>query len=65
MFDVFRGQTIDEVYQLLEENHILVVLVPSNCIDKLQPLDLSVNKAAKDNIRQNFHAWYAQKVKES
>lgn len=35
IFDVFRSQTIDEVYELLEENHISVVLVPSNCTDKL------------------------------
>ena len=46
--DVFRGQTVDEVHELLEESHISVVLVPSNCTDKLQPLDLSVNKPAKD-----------------
>ena len=22
VFDVFRGQTVEEIYQLLEENHI-------------------------------------------
>ena len=64
IFDVFRGQTVDEVYELLEENHTSVVLVPSNCIDKLQPLDLSVNKPAKDHLKQKFHKWYTEKVTE-
>ena len=31
IFDVFRGQTVDDVYALLENNHIYVVKVPSNC----------------------------------
>ena len=53
-----------EVYELLKENHISVVLVPSNCTDKLQPLDLSVNKPAKDHLKQKFHKWYAEKVTE-
>ena len=63
IFDVFRGQTVEEVLELLEENHIYIVKVPSNCTDKLQPLDLSVNKPTKDHIRQKFRSWYAQKVK--
>ena len=49
IFDVFRGQTVDEVYELLEQNHMYVVKVPSNCTDRLQPLDLSVNKPTKDH----------------
>ena len=64
IFDVFRGQMVDEVHDLLNDNHILVVLVPSNCTDKLQPLDLSVNKPAKDYLKQKFHRWYAEKVTE-
>ena len=64
IFDVFRGQTVNEVYELLEEYRIFVVLVPSNCTDKLQPMDLSVNKSAKDYLRKQFHTWYAAKVKD-
>lgn len=60
IFDVFH---IEEVLELLEENHIYIVKVLSNCTDKLQPLDLSVNKPTKDHIRQKFRSWYAQKVK--
>ena len=41
IFDCFRGQLTDEVVQLLEENNILSVLVPANCTDRLQPLDLT------------------------
>ena len=41
-----------------------MVLVPSNCTDKLQPLDVSVNKPAKDHLKQKFHKWYAEKVME-
>lgn len=64
IFDVFHGQTIDEVHELLEENHISVVLVPSNCTDKLQPLDLLMNKPAKGHLKQKFHKWYDEKVTE-
>ena len=63
IFDVFRGQAVKEVHELLEENLIYVVKVLSNCTDKLQPLHLSVNKPTKDYIRQKFCSWYAEKVK--
>jgi len=33
---------------LLDANNISVVMIPPNCTDRLQPLQLSVNKAAKD-----------------
>ena len=44
IFDVFKGQTTDAVFQLLDANHIYVVSIPPNCTDKLQPMDLSINK---------------------
>jgi len=39
-----------------------VVLIPPNCMDRLQPLDVSVNKSAKEFLRRKFHAWYAENV---
>ena len=48
IFDNFKGQLTNDVLQLLERNHIDIVFVPPNCTDHLQPLDLSVNKSAKD-----------------
>ena len=34
----------------------------SNCIDRLQPMDLSVNKPAKEFMRGKFNNWYAGEV---
>ena len=37
-------------------------MIPPNCMDWLQPLDLSVNKAAKEFLRRKFKNWYATQV---
>ena len=36
IFDKFTGQGTESVLQLLQENHIHVVMVPANCTDRLQ-----------------------------
>ena len=64
IFDKFQGQTTESVLKLLIENKILYVIVPPNCTDRLQPLDLSLNKAAKDFLRSQFQSWYANKIHE-
>ena len=62
LFDVFKGQCQENVYKLLEENNIYFVLIPANCTDKLQPLDLSVNKPVKDFMKRKFQEWYGDIV---
>ena len=62
LFDVFKGQCTARVMKILEENNILYVTIPNNCTDRLQPLDLSVNKPAKDFVRTKFREWYGGKV---
>ena len=62
IFDVFKGQCTEDVLQLLEDNNIEHVQVPPNCTDRLQPLDLSVNKPAKDFLRSRFQEWYADQI---
>ena len=46
IFDHFKGQLTEKVVQLLEEHNIQSVLVPASCTDRLQPLNISVNKSA-------------------
>lgn len=62
LYDVFKGQCTSKVLKMLEENNILYVTVPNNCTDRLQPLDLSVNKPAKDFLRARFQEWYGGEI---
>ena len=62
VMDNFKGQVTSKVNSLLEENRIHVCLLPANTTDHLQPLDISVNKPAKDFLRQKFQDWYSQTV---
>ena len=62
IFDEFNGQTTDTIFDLLATNNIYYVIVPPNCTDKLQPLDVSVNKPAKDFLRHQFQTWYAEQI---
>ena len=57
IFNEFNGQTTDTVFSRLKKNHIYYVIVPPNCTDKLQPLDVSVNKPAKAFLRNCFQTW--------
>ena len=62
LFDCFRGQTTADIIALLESNSIIAVQVPANCTDKLQPLDVSVNKPMKGEMKKAFQGWYAEEV---
>ena len=60
IFHKFTGQGTESLLKL-QDNHIHFVMVPVNCTDRLQPLDVSVNKPAKSFLRQQFHGRYAKK----
>ena len=62
IFDNFKAQCTDGILQLLDDNNIDCVLVPTNCTGELQPMDLSVNKSVKDFLRAQFQDWYAAEV---
>ena len=62
IYDTFAAQGTEDVLKLLEKNNIYIVMVPANCTDRLQPLDVSVNKPAKDFLREQFHEWYSEQV---
>ena len=62
IFDIFKAQKTSSFLKLLDNYNLDVVLLPANCTDRLQPLDLSVNKSAKDFLRSQFQDWYAEQV---
>lgn len=45
---------MEKVLKLLEDHNIYVVIVPENCTNRLQPLDVSVNKSIKAFLNQKF-----------
>ena len=47
---------------MLEANNIQVCLLPPNMTDLLQPMDLSVNKPAKDFLKRRFKDWYSEQL---
>jgi len=52
--DNFKGQVIKDVLTLLGSNSIYIALLPPNMTDKLQLLDISVNKPAKSFVKRKF-----------
>lgn len=62
IFDVFKAHRSEKLLGLLKTNGIRVVFVPPSCTDKLQPLDQTVNKRYKDELKSQFQKWYAQQI---
>ena len=60
--DNFKAQCTPGILMLLDQNDINVALVPANCTDRLQPINLSVNKSVKSFLRNEFYKWYAKEV---
>lgn len=48
----------------LEDNNIHTCLLPANTTDRLQPLDVAVNKPAKDFLKKKFELWLSEKLAE-
>ena len=62
IIDNFKGQMTTQINQLLEENDIHVCPLPPNTTDLLQPMDISVNKLAKDFMKRKFEEWYSNQI---
>ena len=62
IMDNFKGQTTTKITNRLEENNILISRLPPNMTDRLQPMDISVNKPAKEYLKKEFEDWYSEQV---
>ena len=62
IFDNFKGQCTKELLTTLDSNNINVILIPANYTDRLQPLDISVNKSVKEFLHAKFQEWYSKKI---
>ena len=62
VFDQFKAQNTGAFLEALAKNNISVIGVPANCTDRLQPLDISVNKPLKSQMKNSFQQWYSDQV---
>ena len=60
--DTFKGQDNDILKEFCSINRCELVIVPHNLTNKFQPLDLSVNKAAKAFIQNQYNDWFSNQV---
>lgn len=62
LFDVYKAHQSEKLLSLLKKNDIIPLFVPAACTDKLQPLDLSVNREYKEELKAHFHDWYSAEI---
>ena len=59
IMDNFKGHTTSNVLSLLKSNDIHVCMLPPNTTDRLQPMDISINRPGKSFLKAKFEEWYA------
>ena len=63
IYDVFTGQTTENIKEYIEENDCVIVHVPNNMTHYFQSLDLTVNAVAKHFLKDKFKLCHANEVK--
>ena len=61
IFYCFKGQTTPAV-KADRQYHTRFVFIPPNCTEKLQPLDISIDKPIKSEMKKRFQLQYAEEV---
>ena len=60
--DIFKGQGNDILKKLCSGNRCEIEIVPHNLTNKFQPLDLTINNAAKAFIQNHYNDWLSNQV---
>ena len=63
IYDVFTGQTTENIKEYIEENDCVIVHVPNNMTHYSESLDLTVNAVAKHFLKDKFKLCHANEVK--
>lgn len=59
VLDSFRGHLVEAVREKLKEFRMDIAVIPGGLTSVLQPLDMSLNKPFKDNVRRLYTNWMA------
>src|SRR5215469_12095450 len=64
VLDSFRGHITDPVKRRFTEKNTDIAVIPGGCTSKLQPLDVSLNRPFKNNIRKLWADWMVNSAHE-
>ena len=62
IFDAFKPQCTQRVFDLIDENHWTTVFVAANLAHAFQPLDLANNGVPKSSLKSKFSGWYSKEI---
>jgi hypothetical protein len=60
VYDSFRGHLEESVKTKLKLHNFHLAVIPAGLTSVCQPLDVSINKPFKDNMRKEWHEWMCQ-----
>ena len=62
IFDVFKAQCTQRVFDLIDENHCVTVFIPANLTHVFEPLDLAITSVAKSFLKSKFSGRYSKEI---
>ena len=62
IIDMFEEEENIDLRELCVKNNYKIVIISHNLNNKFQPLDLSVNKAAKPYVSDKCNTWMVNEV---
>ena len=62
IMDTFKGLDNNTLKELCSKNNCKIVIVPHNFTSKLESLNISVNKAAKSLMQNQYKYWFSNDV---
>lgn len=63
VLDSFRGHLTDKVKKSLRKGNSVMAVIQGGCTSKLQPLDVSINKPFKTELRNSWRAYIREASK--
>lgn len=60
VYDSFRGHLEESVKKKFHDCGFDLVVIPGGLTSICQPLDVTINKPFKDNLRKEWHAWMVE-----
>jgi hypothetical protein len=57
VYDSFRGHLEASIKEKFRVSGVQLAVIPGGLTSICQPLDVSINKPFKDNLRKEWHAW--------